>query len=130
MIKKHYAIFDTTAGHYMNPLVFGNHGEAIRWFTTQVNGDKNENLIAKYPHQFVLFFMYDMDDKTGITGTWNTEKQELLKQELPKELIIGAACIEEENKTFTVKELITMIDTHFNNKNVVELANAKAAEIN
>lgn len=128
MIKKHYALFDTTAQNFLNPLTFQNHGEAIRWFTTQVNGDKSENLVAKYPTQFMLFYMYDLDDKTGMTGNWSEEKQEMLKQEVPKEIILGASCIEEQNQNFTVRQLITMLKAEIGNENVVDLANATAAE--
>ena len=87
-----------------------------------VNDKENkENLIAKYPTQFMLFYMYDIDDKTGMTGTWNVEKQEMEKQKTPQELILGASCIQEKNRSFTVKELITMLKAEFSQNNVVEL---------
>jgi hypothetical protein len=121
MIKKHYALFDTTAQNFHNTLVFQNHGEAIRWFTTVVNDkDNKENLIAKYPTQFMLFYMFDIDDKTGFTGHWNVEKQEMEKQKPPQELIIGASCVEEANKAFTVRELITMLKAELGD-NVIKL---------
>jgi hypothetical protein len=122
MIKKHYSVFDTTSQQFLNPLVFVNHGDAIRWFTTVVNDEKKESNIAKYPTQFMLFFMYDMDDKTGMTGTWNAEQSKMDPQKTPQELIIGAACVEEQEKTFTVKQLVTMLKTELHTDNVINLA--------
>lgn len=110
MIKKFYSIFDTTAGHFLNPLEAKNHADAIRLFTTFVNGDKDQSNIARYPTQFVLFHMFDFDDKTGITGTYSNEKSTMEKQEPPKELIIGAACVEEQNKKFTINELRQLLN--------------------
>jgi hypothetical protein len=121
MIKKHYAVFDTTAQHFLNTIVFINHSDAIRWFTSVVNDEKKETNIAKYPQQFMLFYMYDMDDKTGMTGTYNEANQKLEKQEPPKELILGASCQEEQNRSFTVNDLVTMLKSRLDLDNVVEI---------
>jgi hypothetical protein len=124
MIVKYYAIMDLKAQHFLKVLAFQNHGEAIRWFSTQVNGNKQESLIARFPSDYMLFHMFDMDDKTGMTGT--ELNGELKTQETPKELIMGASCIEEENKQFTVKELITLLKTELNLDNVVNLTDEVA----
>ena len=99
MVKKNYAVFDVATGIFLNTLTFLNHADAIRWFTTMVNGDKEQSNIARYPTQFMLFYMYDMDDKTGMVGSYNEIKDVMEKQKPPKELIIGAACVEEEKKS-------------------------------
>lgn len=126
MIKKHYAMFDTTAQNFLNTFESTNHADAIRLFTTFVNGDKEKSNIARYPTQFMLFYMFDIDDKTGMVGTYNIESDEMEKQKPPKELIIGASCIEEQNKLYTIHELTTMLKAELSNQNVVDLANATA----
>jgi hypothetical protein len=121
MIKKHYAVFDTTAQMFLNTLVFINHADAIRWFTSVVNDENQETNIAKYPQQFMLFYMYDMDDKTGMTGSYDEIKGELMPQKTPQELILGVSCKEESERKWTTKELITMLKTELNLDNVVNI---------
>jgi hypothetical protein len=108
-IQKHFAIHDLKAGHFLNSVVFTNEAEAIRWFTTQVNGDKEQNLIARFPNDYMLFYMFDIDNKTGMTGKWNPAENKMEKQDAPKELIMGGSCIEEQNKQWTINELVGML---------------------
>ena len=122
MIKKFYSMFDSTAQIFLNPLEAKNHGDAIRLFTTFVNGDKEQSNIARYPTHYTLFHLYDMDDQTGMTGTYDDTKQELGKQQPPKELIIGASCVEAENRKFTIKELVNMIEQEQSQQNVHQLS--------
>jgi len=125
MIKKFYSIFDTTAQLFLNPLEAKNDGDAIRLFTTFVNGNKQESNIARYPQHFILFHVYDMDDKTGKTGTYNIQSQKLEEQSSPKELIIGLSCVEEE--TYTIKDAVSLLREELKNKNVVDIkSNEKA----
>ena len=121
MIKKFYSIFDSTAKHFLNPLEAKNHGDAIRLFTTFVNGDKENSNIARYPTQFTLFHMYDMDDVTGYTGTYNDTEGKMEKQKAPLELIIGAVCVEENQKQFTLKDLKEQIKSELQRENVVDI---------
>jgi hypothetical protein len=126
MIKKHYAVFDTTAQHFLNTLVFVNHADAIRWFTSVVNDEKQETNIAKYPTQFMLFYMYDMDDKTGMIGSFNIEKNSMEKQNPPMELISGGSCQEEHKRQFTVDDLVTMLKSRLDLDNVVAITEKEA----
>jgi len=123
MIKKHYSIFDTTAQCFLNPFECKNHADAIRLFTTFVNGDSKESNIALYPTQFMLFYMYDLDDKTGITGTYSAETATMDKQKPPRELINGAACKNQESQSFTVKQLVTMLKAEIGQENILNMAN-------
>ena len=121
MINRNYAIHDLKAGHFLNPLVFGNDAEAIRWFTTMVNSDKKENNIARHPSDYMLFYMFDSDNKTGHTGTWSPTENKMLSQDSPKELIMGSSCIEPENKTFTINELVGMLKIELAKDNVTPI---------
>ena len=122
MIKRFYSLYDVTAKHYLNPIVASNDGDAIRLFTTFVNGNKEESNIAKYPHQFILFHMYDLDDANGKLGTLNTTTNELDPLSHPRELMIGTQVQEDQQKTFTVKELITMLKAELNLENVIDIS--------
>lgn len=122
MIKRFYSIYDTQARIYMNPIVAQNHADAIRLFTTFVNDKNKETTISRYPHQFILFHLFDMDDVLGRVGTLNETKNELIDKNEPRELIIGTACVEEENKKYTVKELITLMKVELQADNVINIA--------
>ena len=125
MIKKFYSIFDTTAQLFLNPLEAKNDGDAVRLFTTFVNGNKQESNIARYPQHFILFHVYDMDDQTGMTGTFNLQTQKLEKQSSPKELIIGLSCVEEP--TYTMKDAISKLREELKNQNVVDINTTEKA---
>ena len=116
MIQKQFAIHDLKAGHFLNCLTFQNEGEAIRWFSTQVNGDKETNMVARNPNDFMLFYMFDLDNKTGMTGSWYPETNTMEKQKAPKELIMGGSCIEEQNKQWTINELVAMLQKQMDDK--------------
>ena len=75
----------------------------------------------------MLFYMYDMDDKTGMTGHWNPAENKMEKQTAPKELIMGGSCIEEQNKQWTINEIVGMLEKRLN-ENVADLATAKAVK--
>ena len=121
MIKKYYSILDLTAKHFLNPLEAKNHGDAIRIFTTFVNGDKDQTNVARYPNQFILYHIFDMDDKLGTTGTYNEQTQKLEPQQPPTELIIGTACVEEPNQKFTISDLMYKFKQELENSNIVDL---------
>jgi len=91
MKKNLYAMFDKEANIYTNPLVFLNHGDAIRWFTTVVNGEDNQ-LPSRYPNHFVLNYLGTYDD--------NTHKFE----NEHKELVHGNE-VKEQIKRYTIEEL-------------------------
>ena len=114
MIKKTYALFDTTAEIFLNSLVFHNDGDAIRWAQTQVDGDRTQNMVAKYPHQFILFRLQDFNDKTGQYIPRDKEKLDLQGKEpapqdsVPKEILILSTLTREEplHSLSELKELL------------------------
>lgn len=109
--KKMYSILDTAAQTFLNPITLKTDAEAIRFFTTEVNGDREKSNIARYPHQFVLFRMQDFDSQTGLYDT--TMK--------PRELIIGTSCVEPENKKYTLQEIRDLLKS--DNKTTGEVIN-------
>ena len=125
MIKKFYSILDLTAKTFLNPLEAKNHSDAIRMFTTFVNGDKEQSNVASYPNQFILYHLFDMDDLLGTTGTYNPQTQKLEPQAPPTELITGTACVEEQNKTYTIDDLMYKLTEKLIENNVVDLTTAK-----
>lgn len=60
-----YCIKDEISGQFYPMNVFVNDQEAIRYFRTIINSDK-ETLIASNPNDFVLYKMGDWDISTGI----------------------------------------------------------------
>ena len=121
MINKQFAIHDLKAGHFLNGLTFTNEAEAIRWFTHQVNSDPKESMVAAHPNDYMLFYMYDLDNKTGMTGKWNPATNKMDPQEAPKELIMGGSCIEEQNKKFTINELMGLLKMELEKDNVTPI---------
>ena len=116
MIKKQYALLDHTAQIFLNPLTFTNDGDAIRWFTTIVNEDDDKSNISKYPHQFTLFRLADYDDQTG-----QFQPRDGTTTNAPKELITGIQVQNENEKSFTVKQLITMLKAEIQTENIIDL---------
>ena len=104
-IKQQFALFDSTISAFLNPLVFTNEGDAIRWFTTIVNGTEESTNINKYPEQFSLWRLADYDDKLG---TYD-------KDMIPKQLIIGMSVKDDQEKKFTINELKDMFTEEINN---------------
>ena len=102
MLKRTYCLFDHKALTYMNPLVFLNDGEAIRWFTTVVNSQEQTN-VSLYPKDFTLCYLGTFDDTSG---KYTNEGEEL---------ITGNALKYSETK-FTVSELYTKLREHFEDK--------------
>ena len=128
MIKRFYNIYDTVGKMYLNPLVAVNDADAIRIFTTFVNGDKETSNIAKYPHQYILFHHFDMDDQTGQIGNLNVKTNMLEKLELPRELIVGVSCVDDSNKEqkYTIQDIALMlkeVDYPDNVKSITEATN-------
>ena len=72
-------------------------------------------MIALNPNDFMLFYMFDLDNKTGMTGTWNPATNTMEKQQAPKELIMGGSCIEQQNKQWTINELVAMLQKEMDN---------------
>lgn len=96
-----YSILDTAAQTFLNPVTFITDAEAIRWFTTVVNSDREENNIARYPNQFILYRIGSFDASLGRYEDCS-----------PKELIIGTSCV--TDKTYGVKEITKILDEYFN----------------
>ena len=113
---KHYSVLDTAAQAFLNLIAFPTDSAAIRWFDHQVNqGDKQTSNFAAYPQQFILYRIGEMDDKTGHFETLDT----------PIELITGTAVQEEAAKAFTVRELITALESHFRSNNIIDFPSTK-----
>jgi len=107
MIKRQYALLDSTAKVFLNAFTAQNDGDAIRLFTTWVNDPDKNNMVGQYPEQFTLFYMGDFDDQLGIwkQGDGNTQ------------VITGLSVKNEEEKKFTVNELITMLEHKLDQRN-------------
>ena len=65
MLKKQYALLDSTLSEFLNPITFTNDGEAIRWFTTIINDTEEKTNINKYPEQYSLWKLAEYDSKLG-----------------------------------------------------------------
>jgi hypothetical protein len=114
MKKQMYSLLDHTAQVFLNPLSFQNDGDAVRWFTTTVNS-KEETNISKYPEQFTLYRLADFDGQTG-----------MVEPTTPKQLITGIQVQEEQLKSFSVKDLIAMLQHELQLTNVIDIADKKA----
>lgn len=68
MEMKMYAVFDSVAQAFMNPMLFQNDGQAIRSLQNAVNAE-GENQIAKSPADFSLFYLGKWNDKTATLET-------------------------------------------------------------
>ena len=119
-IKKMYALLDHTSSIFLNPINFINDGDAIRWFTTVVNNKEEQTNINKYPEQYTLYRLSDWDDATGLNQPRENEKD--LTSSAPKQLITGIQVQTEETKTYTVKQLITMLRANLGEENIVDIA--------
>ena len=108
-IKKMYSILDTTTQIFLNPISFLNDGDAIRWFTTVVNNDNKQDNEAMYPHQFILFRLQDFNATNGKYLETMDDKEMLS----PKELITGTAVQQEQEKKYSVKELMAYLDNRY-----------------
>lgn len=120
MKKQLYCLFDKQTRTHMNPLVFVNHGDAIRWFTTVVNNaDEKTNMIALYPHHYHLKFLGTLDDITG-------------KFEGAPEDVIEGTSVKQDIAKFTVRELLDTLDKRYGFVENIELGgngNAKRNEL-
>jgi hypothetical protein len=127
MIKKNYAILDHTANVFLNSITFLTDAEAVRWFTTQVNGDTTQNLVALYPEQYTLYRLMDFDDKTGKHIPRDSEKLKAQKKEpeekdyLPKEIITGVVVKEEQKYRYSIEDIITKVETLIEQRNVTPI---------
>jgi hypothetical protein len=131
MIKKHYALLDHTAQVFLNSLPFKTDAEAIRWFTSQVNGNPQESLIAAYPEQYTLYRVADFDDKTGCYQPRDIDKKKAKGREIteadskPMEIITGVVVQEEEKYRYSIEDIIKKIEMLIQNKNVSSIQEAK-----
>ena len=100
-IKKLYSILDTKAQAFLNPISFATDGEAIRWLTTEVDGDAVRSNVARYPEDFILYRLHDFDDQLGITLNTMDGKE----HKGPKELIAAFTLKREVSETkYTVEQ--------------------------
>ena len=99
MKRRMYCLFDKATRTHMNPVVFVNDGEAVRWLTTVVN-HKDESNPKLYPHQFVLRFLGEFDDISG-------------KFESNVEDVMEATSVVQEQRRFTVEDLIEIFDKRY-----------------
>ena len=125
-IKKTYALLDHNAQYFMLPLSFVNDGEAIRWFTTVVNSEDKTQAPTLYPEQFSLYRLADYDDQSGMFVPRENENETIAMK--PKEIVTGVQVKNEESKTFTVEQLITLLDDRIS-KSVNEIGNKLTDQI-
>lgn len=130
MIKKQYALFDTATSSFHNPVHLINDGDAIRLFTSWVNPSKEQEPtnVSKYPQHFSMWYVGDFDDKTGRFGTFDEKTQTFTDKSQPRELIAGNSVKLEENTSFTVKELITMLKMELGQENVIQVTDYATKE--
>jgi hypothetical protein len=111
-IKKQYALYDATATVFLNPLVFANDAEAIRWFTTSVNEkDVNkQSMVTLHPSDYTLYRLADYDDLLGMFQPRDVNTSGEPSQE-PKRIINGRDVVDNEVKLTLedIKELIQNI---------------------
>lgn len=60
-----YLIRDTALGAFLTPNFFQSEGAARRAFADAVNDRRPDNMIAKHPEHFELYYAGDFDDETG-----------------------------------------------------------------
>lgn len=123
MLKKQYALLDSTSSIFLNPIVFTNDGDAIRWLTTVVNNKEEQTNISKYPESFSLYRLADYDDSTGLYNPRANEKD--ITAMSPKQIITAIQVKTDEDKKFTIRELIDMLKTELTNHNIIEIADKK-----
>lgn len=99
MNRKMYCLYDYATNNYMNPLVFVNDGEAIRWMTTVVNS-KEESNVSLYPHQFRLVYLGSFDDQSG---KFTNEQMDVLE----------ATSVQEERVRYSIRELMEELDKRY-----------------
>lgn len=124
MIVKQFSILDTAAQAFLNHIAFKSEAEAIRWFTTMVNGDETESNIARYPHQFILYRLHDWDSQTGMFLSTMDGKD----IRTPKELVIGTSVKEPQNLKYTIQDLAVMLNEYqekFKGTNSLEVQKLK-----
>ena len=96
-VRKIYALLDTKVQEFLNPLVFVNDMEALRWFETAVNQTNGQSNVDLYPEQFILYRLQDFDSSLG--KFLETIDEKAVKG--PKELAIGITLVNDEKKTAT-----------------------------
>lgn len=124
MKKQMYALYDSTAQIFLNPVSLTNDGDAIRWFTTMVNNDDEQSNISKYPEQFSIYRLLDYNDKTGgfVHSDADIERGVTAENDkLPRLLITGVECLMEPARKFTVKQLIGMLKMELGKENVIDI---------
>ena len=112
MKRKQYALFDSAAKMFLNPFSAQNDGDAIRVFTSWVNDPKKESNVALYPQQFTLFYLGEYDDQHG----------KFIQEEVNKELIQGISVQQEEEKKFTLNDLVTMLEMRLKERSAPEIS--------
>jgi hypothetical protein len=118
MKKQMYALLDHTAQVFLNPLTFTNEGDAIRWFTTIVNDDKQESNINKYPESFTLYRLQDYDDKTGENTPRENEEVQIGSK--PKQIITGIQVQNTETQKFSLKDMMNMLKEELAKENIIQ----------
>lgn len=63
MIVKHFAIYDKKTLHYSQVFPSQTHGSAERSFKDSVNNPESPH--HKYPEDFALYYLFDLDDESG-----------------------------------------------------------------
>ena len=124
MKKQMYALLDHTAQIFLNPLTFTNDADAIRWFTTVVNDEKQDSNVSKYPESFTLYRLQDYDDKTGMNEP--REAEDTIVGAKPKQIITGIQVQDTEKQKFSLKDMMNMLKEELAKENIIELKEHKA----
>ena len=99
--KKIYSLFDKTINAFLNPLVFTNDGEAVRWFTTIVNQQSKDNSVYLHYSDYSLHILGTLDDKSGDFNG-------------PSRKIIEGTAVKEETVQYTLDDLFSKLEQRNN----------------
>lgn len=125
MKKQMYAIYDSVAMVFLNPVSLTNDGDAVRWFAGIVNNKEEKSNITNHPEQFSIHRLLDYNDKTGHFEYSDADVDRGgATANYPKLLITGVECQQEQERKFTVKELIAMIKVEIGKDNVIDIGSA------
>lgn len=64
-MPKLFTVRDTKSDSYGMPFCSQATGAAMRGFADEVNNDREGNVLAKHPEDFILFELGSFDERTG-----------------------------------------------------------------
>lgn len=68
------AIRDQATASFGNPMIFVNHGQAIRSFADEVNRDDPQNMLHKHASDFELYELGEYDNESALFSCGNPKQ--------------------------------------------------------